>query len=234
MDPSTLTLGDRVFLLMAFGALRTTLGATSLLNPAVCSDVTLTALLYPADVAILNKTASIQCDQLFDPKQIWLIETLQYPLAQQWFCIERDKRMSGNDTDVLTIGEFQTAVLTSLFEAAEKSRRQDLCLFVLEAGRLLFAATADDQWFHRMDLRTRRMQERTRIYRAGFAWFFSLERLTQWTQQAQSIGYYDDDYRTSQFWKSEWERLNGTAVCQRARQIIDRVDLTRTIGNASN
>lgn len=234
MDPSTLTLGDRVFLLMAFGALRTTLGATSLLNPAVCSDVTLAALLYPADVAILNKTASIQCDQLFDPKQIWLMEALQYPLAQQWFCIERDKRISGNDTDVLTIGEFQTAVLTSLFEAAEKSRRQDLCLFVLEAGRLLFAATADDQWFHRMDLRTRRMQERTRIYRAGFAWFFSLERLTQWTQQAQSIGYYDDDYRTSQFWKSEWERLNGTAVCQRARQIIDRVDVTRTIGNASN
>jgi len=226
----SLTLGDRVLLLMSFGALRSILGASNLLKRAVCGDATLMAIMYPDDVAILDATAPVAVDRLFDAKNIWLLEAIQVPLAQRWFRLELDKRTSSNDTDVLTIGTFQTNLLEQLLAAAEAARRQDLCLFLLEAGRLLFASASDDQWFHRMDLRTRRMHERTQVYRAGFAWFFSLEQLARWTQQAQSVSFYDEDYRTSQSWKAEWERLGGAGICQRARQIIERVDIARTVG----
>lgn len=225
----TLTLGDRVLQLMSFGALRTTLGASNLLKSSVCGGATLMALLYPGDVAILDAATPMIFDRLFDVKEVWLLEALQVPLAQQWFRLERDKRVSSNDTDVLAAGEFQARLIEQLLPAAEKVRRQDLCLFLLEAGRLLFESASDNQWFHRMDLRTLRMHERSQLYRSGFAWFLSLEHLARWTQQAQSVSFYDEDYRTSQFWKSEWERLGGTAICQRARQIIERVDLARTV-----
>lgn len=229
IDVETLTPGDRVLQLMSFGALRTTLGASNLLKSSVCGDATLMALLHPGDVAILDGAAPLAVDQLFDVKKIWLLEALQVPLAQQWFRLERDKRVSSNDSDVLVVGVFQAKILEQLLPAAEKARRQDLCLFLLEAGRLLFGSASDNQWFHRMDLRVHRMHERASFYRSGFAWFLGLEHLARWTQQAQSVSFYDEDYRTSQFWKAEWERLGGTAICQRARQIIDQVDVARTV-----
>ncbi len=230
VDSNTLTSGDRLFLLMSFGALRTILGASTLLKTSVCGDATLMAMMYPADVAVLDAKARLAADRLFQAKDVWLLEALQLPLAQMWFRTERDKRVSSNDSDVQAIGVLQAAILEQLLPAAEKARRQDLCLFLLEAGRLLFSSASDDQWFHRLDLRTRRMHERTQIYRAGLAWFLSLEQLARWTLQAQNVSFYDEDYRTSQFWKAEWERLGGTGICLRARQIIERVDIARAVG----
>jgi hypothetical protein len=228
IDVESVTPGDELLMLMTFSALRSTLGAAILVKQPGFRNHGLIALLFPEVVAVLNgfgePNISIWCQQ----DRAWILEALQSKLAHQWFSMENFKRSSSNYTDLKKIGEMQSSVHTRLCEAAESFGRQDLCVFLLMAARLLFQAVTVDRWYDRLDLRLLRMTERAPIFRAGLAFFLGLNRLEQWTQRAQSVGFYDEDYRASQLWKSEWERLGGDALCLRARRIIELVDPLRT------
>ena len=232
INTETMTVGDRLLMLMTFAAIRSTLGGPVLMQQPGFSGHGLIALLFPEAIGtIVKKPKSLELNLDFwcHPERCWILEALQSKLGQQWFRIERDKRRSSNDGDMRKIGELQTEVLNRLFDAAERHGRKDLCVFLLMTGRNLALTVPSEKWFDRLNVTSLRMTDRATVYRAALAFFHSIERLHKWTQQAQAIGFYDEDYRASQLWKSEWERFDGDAISHRARQIIERVDPVRAV-----
>lgn len=220
IHPDKLSLGDRVFLLMTFAALQSTLGGAVLMAQPGFSGHGLIELLYPASVAEMSEPHDIDIAFWLRKEHSWVLEALQMRLAQQWFRIEQDKRLSSNSGDVQRTGNLQAVILARLFDAAERSERKDLCVFLLVAGRQLFQMIESDHWFEGLDMRALRVADRTVIYRAGLAFFYGMQRLQEWTQRAQAVGFYDEEYHASQLWKSEWERLDGACLHQRAQRII--------------
>lgn len=229
IDVETVTPGDELLMLMTFSALRSTLGAAILVKQPGFRNHGLLALLFPEVVAVLNGFEDPNVRIWCEPDRAWILEALQSKLAQQWFLIENFKRSSANYTDLQKIGEMQSSVHRRLCDSAESLGRQDLCVFLLMAARLLFQTVTVDRWYDRMDLRLLRMTERASIFHAALAFFHGLSRLDQWTQRAQAVGFYDEDYRASQLWKSEWERLGGDELWLRARRVIELVDPLRTV-----
>lgn len=230
INPKRLTVGDRLLMLMAFAAIRSTLGGPTLLKQPGFSSHGLIGLMFPADVGVMTKNSEPDVKYWCQPQLSWVLETLQSRLSQQWFRIERNKRGSSNDGDIRRIGEFQTRVLSQLFDIAEQQSRQDMCLFLLSAGQHLLQTIPTEKWFDRLDVRHLRMADRSEVYKSALAYFHGVKRLQQWTQHAQGVGFYDEDYQASQLWKSEWERLEGDCLVTAAKSIIQRVDPVRAAG----
>lgn len=234
LDVRELTLGDRLFMLMTFSAIRSTLGGPVLMKQPGFASHGLIGLMFPSDVGVMAGKSEPDLKFWCLPDHCWVLESLQAGLAHQWFRIERNKRESSNDRDMRRVGKFQAKVLRNLFDAAEKSGRKDVCLFLLTAGRHLLRTLSSDRWFDRLDVGHLRMADRASVYRAALAFFHGTDRLHHWTQQAQATGFYDDDYQASQLWKSEWESLEGDHLVRQARSIIERVDPVRAVGAAGN
>jgi hypothetical protein len=51
-----------------------------------------------------------------------------------------------------------------------------------------------------------------------------LERLQRWERAARGVGYFDEGYHAAQLWKADWEQYQGDVVCERAQNIIRRLD----------
>lgn len=230
IDERTLTPGDRLLMLMTYAAIRSTLGGPSLLKQPGFEQHGLIGLMFPSDVAVV-KGKKKEPDIAFwcQLEHCWVLEALQTELARQWFRIERGKRKASNGAEVKKIGKLQSKVLTALFAAARQSERKDLCLFLLSTGHHLLQSFDTEKWFDHLDVRHLRMADRASVYRAALAYFHGTEKLHEWNQQAQGVGFYDEDYQASQLWKSEWERLDGDRLVRASRKIIHDVDPVRTV-----
>lgn len=230
INPKALTVGDRLLMLMVFAAIRSTPGGPTLLKQPGFSEHGLISLMFPADVGVVTRSSEPDVTFWCQPQHSWVLETLQSRLSQQWFRIECDKRGSSNDGDMRRIGEFQAHVLSLLFDTVEQQGRQDLCMFLLSAGQHLLQTIPTEKWFDRLDVRHLRMADRSEVYKSALAFFHGVKRLQKWTQHAQGIGFYDEDYQASQLWKSEWERLEGDCLVTAARSIIQRVAPVKAVG----
>lgn len=228
IDSESATTGDRILALMTFAALRSTLGAPVLLKQPLFERHGLISLLFPDNVAVMTDVRIPEIDFWYQKDRFWVLEALQSKLAHQWYRIENFKRTLSNLDDLQKIGNFQSVVLATLLDTSEQAGRKDLCVFLLKAARQLFQNASEDRWYDRMDLRLLRMAERSELYRCALAFFRCIERLNRWNLQAQDVGFYDEDYRASQLWKSEWERLGGDQIHQRTQRIIELVDPLRT------
>jgi hypothetical protein len=228
IDAQSATTGDRILALMTFAALRSTLGASVLLKQPLFDGHGFIALLFPDSVAVMAEFSTPDINSWLLKDCSWVLEALQSKLAQQWFRIENFKRTLSNLDDLQKIGQLQSVVLGKLLDASEQAGRKDLCVFLLKAARQLFQNVSEDRWYDRLDLRLLRMAERSELYRTALAFFRCIERLHRWNLQAQDVGFYDENYRASQLWKSEWERHGGDQIHQRAQRIIELVDPLRT------
>lgn len=223
VDPSALTVGDQLLWTRTWLAVQDTLGGPPLLQQPGFQGLGLLNLLAPEAVGRHADHSEPNIEFWCRPAQAWILESLQTPLADAWAVTESRKRLHSSHDDVRRIGEHQTRTLNDLFRAAKQHGRRDLCVFLLKAGTKLLYETPG-KWFEALNVRLLKMAERQQVYAAALAFLTSLDELYNWNQHARSVGFYDEDYESAQFWKLCWEQFNADELHRRARRIAEDVN----------
>jgi len=233
-----LTIGDRIFLLLMFDAMKSTLGINEIVrHPAVKNDG-LIWLLYADEFAAVDSdkkpiSFSGEFAHWFDSGSTWMLELVQRLLAQRWLEMERSKRNTRSIEELVRVSQIQRDVLSSYLENVDSAQRHDLTRFMLEAGATLFAdVRPNTRWFSNLDVTHLRLADRAETYRNGLVFVNAFPTLQKWQQKAVGVTFYDEDYRASQFWKSEWERLRGDRICQIAANVMKQVDVLQSAESA--
>lgn len=221
-----LTAGDQVLGLLAYERLIDTMGEVVLVTQPMFGGNPLVRLMFVDHVAGFKHVCDrpLDWDWWFRQENAWILEAIQTPLAARWSAIELTKRLSTDDQLMVRMGRAQNELLNGYLDAANRAGRRDLCRFLLHAsGQALAHFDENTPWMQRLRLHGVRLAERADFCRNVLASFKALERLADWQREALSVGFYDENYRASQFWKAEWESLGGELVCDRARQLIRSV-----------
>jgi hypothetical protein len=227
----TLTLGDRVFLLFAYAALRAT-GLTEVLKaqPAFAKHE-LCCLAFPEDFSDNGRGAPPDWTPWMCALGLSILEALQSYLVERWLLVEREKRRLRDGRAMLALGRSQAQVLDAFLDAIEGAGRPDLARFLLQVlAQMLENTSAATDWVGSLDLKNLRLADRTDIYRSALAVLHSADRLQQWERRARTVGYFDDGYAASQMWKSEWEHWSGDTLHARAQAVIRALEPLRTGG----
>jgi hypothetical protein len=154
-----------------------------------------------------------------------ILESVQSQLAERWIQMERSKEQIDECRRMRLLGQRQEQVLVTFLTAVETAGRRDLARFLLQAAaRLLRDNPPAQAWVGRLDVRGLRVADRMETYRAALTFLRHLDRLQQWDRQARSIGFFDEGYAAGQWWKAEWEREEGDALCNKARAIIRELE----------
>ncbi|MCR9201555.1 MAG: hypothetical protein NXI04_23170 [Planctomycetaceae bacterium] len=228
VDPGALTVGDQLLWTRTWLAVQDTLGGPPLLEQAGFAGLGLLNLLAPGATGLQGGGGEPGVAFWCRPAQAWILESLQAQLSEAWVSVEARKRVNTSHKEVRRIGQHQAAILKELFDAAQGHGRRDLCVFVLRAAAELMNDPAGD-WFRAINVQSLKMAERQDVYMAALAFFTGLNRLHEWNQQARSVGFYDEDYESGQFWKSCWEHYQGDEMHRRASQIAQNLNPVKAI-----
>ncbi|MBC8290302.1 MAG: hypothetical protein H8E37_08295 [Planctomycetes bacterium] len=217
--------GDSVLFLLAFTSLREISQARpTLIHMPIFLANPLVGLMFPDDFTDEDFVGAPEFGRWVEPKRAWLLEAMQPWLRARWFDMEMEKRQLVARENLQAVGEAQQAVLDAFFSAAEQAGRRDLTRFVMDVSVRLLRAHAgidgNQPWFERVQVGDLRIADRQAVYESGLVLLRSLERLDAWNEAARTIGYYDEEYETSQLWKSDWERWNGDSVVRQAREVV--------------
>ncbi len=77
LDANTVTIGDRLLMLMTFSALRTTVGVNVLVRQSGFSTHGLTSILFPESAALIPGFSEPNLGFWFQPETTWVLEALQ-------------------------------------------------------------------------------------------------------------------------------------------------------------
>lgn len=190
----------------------------------------LTWLAYPGDFGKMLNNAQPLLDPWMSGVGACILEAFQPVLIERWIQMEMDKGQIKNWQRMRELGLAQERVLTGFLDAVEKQGRKDLARFLLHASAKILTETATAQsWTESLSQQSapKRMVDRADTYRGALALLRVLPRLRQWDRQAQSVGYFDEDYASSQLFKADWELVDGDTLTERATQIIRDVDPMR-------
>lgn len=218
--------GDQLFAMFVYDLLRDTLGESVLINQPLFGHNPLVWLMFLDHAAGFKSVTArgLDWDPWFSEGNAWILESLQRPLVDRWQSIEIQKRNSSDQDLMSRIGNAQRNLIRGYLDAADQAGRRDLARFLIAAiGGTVQHFDEQHPWFSRLRIDSLRMAERAKFYQTVLSPFHSIQRLADWQQQAINIGFYDEGYRASQFWKSEWDAMNGEQVCRRARQLIQSV-----------
>jgi len=223
--PDRGTLGDRLLLFFAYEAFRRTEVGPLWRNQAIFWSLGLCRLAFPADFAGLPELDGSELARWIEPSDAWVLESLQGILAASWAEAGRLKAGLDQPAMVLAIGEQETWVAGAYLSALEAAGRRDLARFFLEVAReLLGSGPCPRGWIGSPALRGLRLDDRGRVSRASVAPLACLDRLRAWERQAREVGYFDEGYAAAQLWKSDWERLGGEDLRDRARALLREAD----------
>jgi hypothetical protein len=160
-----------------------------------------------------------------------ILECLQPLLANRWIRTERAKGQLADWRIMRRVGAAESAVLAGFLEACEKSRRRDLARFLLRVNGTILAPENLTVGFWTAGLQGQgppRLAERLEIQRLALGVTRQMETLERWTRQAQGVGYMDEEYAASQWWKSEWEARRGESLAAKARTLWEQLQPLRT------
>lgn len=217
----SLTVGDQLLLFLAFAALNDTLATPKFLKLPHFAQHGLLWLAFAEQLGMHKAAGEPDFGTWTQPSNAWILELLQPMLATSWYNLELAKQQVTSWQHIQSVGRVQERALTAFLDALEAAGRWDLSRFLLQAALSLFESVPPQHvWFRRLDLRELRIADRTEVYHAGCAFLRVLERLRGWEQNARTIGFYDEGYTASQLWKSDWERLRGNELCERAQAAI--------------
>jgi len=228
VDPAALTVGDQLLWTRTWLAVQDTLGGPPLMEQPGFAGLGLLNLLAPGATGLHVGQSEPGVAFWCRPAQAWILESLQSQLTAAWVQAEARKRINTSHKDVRRIGQHQMRLLEDLFTAAQRHERRDLCVFILRAAFELIN-DASGEWYRALNVKSLKMAERQAVYAAALAFFTGLNRLHEWNQQARSVGFYDEDYESAQFWKSCWEHYRGDEMHRRARQIAEDVNPVRAV-----
>ncbi|MEZ6122436.1 MAG: hypothetical protein R3C49_04585 [Planctomycetaceae bacterium] len=217
--------GDDLFDLMAFSAVHDTLGAPRLLKHATFRKHPLIALIYPDLLAEHLCDVDVDFSKWMQADRVWLLELLQRRLTGCWWKIESSKRQSHDVDQIRRLGSLQQQVLDRFLSSVEQHNRRDVARFLLQTGSKLLASEPVGRWLPALRLPGLRLADRQAFYQSALVFFAQFERLNAWHQAARAVSYYDDDYQSSQLWKSDWEQFDGDRLYDQARRIISDYSL---------
>ena len=223
-----LTVGDRLLLFFAHEGLRqgaVSLGVDKMTSRAPLSQHGLLWLAYPEDYGATPE----RCLPDFAP---WtsgvgstMLEAWQRELANRWVHVETHKGRIGDYDEMRALGQAQERVLTAFLDAVEKGQRLDLARFLLRAAALLLGPDAEpSMWVGKLRHAGQRLADRAAVIGAALTFLRHLERMQRWERQARGVGYFDEGYPAGQLWKADWEHYQGDSLCERAQNIIRRLD----------
>jgi hypothetical protein len=223
--PSTddLTVGDRLFLVLAFDALAGTNAAEEMTKHwTPLNQDGLARLAFVEELA--ESEGRIDWSVWTTGVGACILETLQSWLADRWTTLEHKK---GNITTIARMHKISRGqrVFANFLDALEGAGRRDLARGFLDAAsRILQSQPSAQKWIGKLDVSKQRLRERNKIYREALGFIELLNRFHQWTQQAQSVGYFDEGYHASQLWKADWERFAGDELHARASALLREVE----------
>jgi len=228
--PKTLTPADELFFWRAFDAIRTD---PDLLTVFRRKDAfrqnPLCWITCPGDMAEGDELELPDFAPLFQGQPAVLLECLQPHLTLRWI---RSERMKGQISDWKRMrqqGRAEFAALQAFLNAAANAKRTDLARFVLRTNAAVFTSEMTPVFWTGglQGSGPPRLADRLDTQRAALAVPRQMELIEGWQQQALNVGYFDEDYQSSQMWKAEWEAANGNRVAARARITVEMLEPLR-------
>ncbi len=229
--PEELTTGDLFLLYLVHEGLRDSadsLGAPELrLRPPFVGHG-LCRLAYPEDFTAAPAGAAPSFVPWTNGVGAAILEAVQPELEERWVQAEGAKGSITEPGRMRALGRSQERVLAAFFDTLEAAERPDLARFLLAAAARLLGPHANaEMWTGALQTAGLRLADRTATYQAALAFLRQLERLRARERRARTVGYFDEGYAASQFWKADWERYQGDVLCERAEAIIRRLDPMR-------
>jgi hypothetical protein len=160
-----------------------------------------------------------------------ILECLQPLLAQRWIRSERAKGQLADWRIMRRVGSAESAALAGFLAACEKANRRDLARFLLKVNGTILAPENLTVGFWTGGLQGQgppRLADRLETQRLALGVPRQMETLERWNRQAQGVGYMDEDYAASQWWKTEWETHRGDALTAKSRALWDELQPLRT------
>ena len=231
VDPTTLTSADELFFALAYQNLRTIEDlAVVFAGKATFRENALCWLYEPGDFA----TAAEPTPPAFGPwvagPRAVILECLQPALTRRWVRRDREKSQIDDWRRMREQGRAESAALDGFLTAAHAAGRTDLARFVLRALSTLLRSPdiGPDYWTGGLRAaRPQRLADRIETLRVALALVGQAETLQQWERAARSVGYFDDGYAASQFWKADWEAADGDVMAAAARRVLDALEPLR-------
>jgi hypothetical protein len=220
--------GDLLLLFFAYESLR--FGAASLRigdlpRREPFAPHGLLALAYPEDYGATPDRFVPQFAPWTSGVGACILEALQRDLADRWVQIETRKGRISEYDEMRALGQAQERVLTAFVDAVEKADRLDLARFLLRAASLLLGPDAEPaMWVGALRHAGQRLADRAAVIGQALTLLRHLERLQRWDRRVRGVGYFDEGYHAAQLWKADWEQYQGDVLCERAQNILRRLD----------
>jgi hypothetical protein len=219
-----LTVADRLLFFWTYQALRSSEAGQALRHKDYYAEDALCRLAFP-DTFHKGPAQALDWAPWTSPLGTCLLEALQTPLGNCLVEAEERKQHIRDSKRILTEGRNQAEVLRHFCDAVKAIGRWDLARFLLSALTHVLAGNPGAQrWIGNLDVRGLRLAERVEVYRAALALPRHLEYLQKWYLEAQTIGYFEENYAASQLWKSAWESYDGDGLCRRAAVLMREVE----------
>jgi hypothetical protein len=221
----TRTTGDLFVLFLAYQAVRTTEIGARWRRRRPFVEHGLCALAFPDDFADFPSAPPPNMQPWLSGVGAVILEAWQRRLAMQWAEVELSKREIVNPDRLRKLARAQDRVLSVFLEEADRHGRRDLTKFLLLAAKSVLSRCplADDR-FEKLNVGGLSTSERFEVYRDAVSVLRRLLMLRAWRRQAEAIGYVDEGYAAAQYWKAEWERLDGERLCKAAEAIVRQAE----------
>ena len=223
--------GDELFFALAFDRLRLIPDLKPHLpsHPAF-RDNALCWLMHPGDFAGPAETAPPPFGPWFQNPRLVVLEAWQPLLLQSWLKSERAKSLQEDWRLMRQQGQAEQAVIDAYLDAANQAQRPDLVRFLLHLASAILATPNVTSEFWTGGLRAARplrLADRLATQTAALSLPRAILRLQDWERQARSVGYFDEGYAVSQFWKSEWAAADGDRLAQQCQALLESLDPLR-------
>jgi hypothetical protein len=230
--PNDLTPADELFFALCYEHLKAEPSvATVLTDKRAFRDNALCWLSFPGDFATPDDPTPPSFTPWTSGPRAVMLECLQPVLTKRWVRSERAKGQIGEWRQMRQLGVAETRVLNDFLAACESAGRPDLARFVLNTARTILspAGLAPSYWVGGLQGQgPPRLADRLETQRSALALPRQMERLQAWDRRARSVGYFDEEYQSSQLWKEEWEAARGDALTATARHVIEQLEPLRT------
>ncbi len=161
-----------------------------------------------------------------------VLEALSDELAERWREVEFAKSEITRNSEMIELGNTQTAVLGGYLEAIDGFGRRDLARFIVRAGAAVAEAKVTAaETIGNLESR-RSISERVEAMKAAAAFLEQLETVARWADAAATTNYIDDDYVAAQIFAKIWETM-GAARMATIRELVHNLTSLTAVSTPS-
>jgi hypothetical protein len=161
----------------------------------------------------------------FAPPGPAILECLQGWLAERWIEADAAKAKLGDWRLLQQRGAYEDAALAGFLAAAENANRRDLARFLLRAIAERLRGEPDlAKWTSGLTEEATKLSERIAAKRSALSLLRPLEVFDRWDRGARGVGFFDDGYVASQFWKAEFDAVDGARLVAKYQRLLQELD----------